>query len=732
MERFLNNLEDSLAEEQGFSTVGVALALLLSFALIFSAARVYEIESVSGDIQNVADSAALAAENVVGEYCVIATMCDAVVLSLSLSSLCALGLSVAAACTPPTAALSQALLKSAQKLKQVRDSFSEKATSALEELKLMLPLVAAAKAANVIAENANARNGVAYRGVAILIPWQTEPLEEHATTKTDEAFSAVDQKRDELEQLGAEAEEAAHEANRIKEEAYRYDCGSETNYCMYERAKNLAHLSGSENPYYSSSETWDFGVALARAQAYYHARVGQEAPANDSVAEQARSALRKRFYHFAAIELARGYVNNSGEGFDAFLPILPRNTEEMRETELYSEEVYKINLVETGASGGGSTGSNIQKDGMFKLHAYDTCPDLLRSHSRLGYGSLKDIEDDPVRFRICPECQLSPQSMGSVAAASTSIPNGFEYHYRKVAELAREYAEQREELDERSKKLKEEANGLFDSITEALDEAKTARIKIDPPGKYGAIAFVTTTDPGHTNFLSGFVSGSSSFSKRAAIAGATLLPESTESGKTAINSILDDYASTNAGALVGAERIVLDLWSGLLKGYGEGQDALSNGLKSAIDSLPLASESGLGQWAADLFESSLSALGLEPVDLSPQKATLINTAHIMSQDDSNFSLRLLSIKEEVLSAADTDSLFTDALSSAESSITDAIGSAEFTIQVATIKIIEGKVEIPITITLPQSIKDAATGAVQENFSALKNAIESTSPYRRWE
>lgn len=34
----------------------------------------------------------------------------------------------------------------------------------------------------------------------ILVPWQTEPLEEHATTKTDEAFSAVDQKRDELEQ----------------------------------------------------------------------------------------------------------------------------------------------------------------------------------------------------------------------------------------------------------------------------------------------------------------------------------------------------------------------------------------------------------------------------------------------------------------------------------------------------------------------------------------------------
>ena len=87
MERFLNNLEDSLAEEQGFSTVGVALALLLSFALIFSAARVYEIESVSGDIQNVADSAALAAENVVGEYCVIATMRRGRLIALALFSL---------------------------------------------------------------------------------------------------------------------------------------------------------------------------------------------------------------------------------------------------------------------------------------------------------------------------------------------------------------------------------------------------------------------------------------------------------------------------------------------------------------------------------------------------------------------------------------------------------------------------------------------------------------------
>ena len=159
-----------------------------------------------------------------------------------------------AACTPPTATLSQALQKRNKAQANAR-FILEKATSALK-IKLMLLLVAAAKAANVIAENANARNGVTYRGVAILVPWQTEPLEEHTTTKTDDAFSAVDQNRDELEQLGAEAEEAAHEANRNASYSVSpRDCGSETNYCMYERAKNLAHLSGSENPGYSSSET---------------------------------------------------------------------------------------------------------------------------------------------------------------------------------------------------------------------------------------------------------------------------------------------------------------------------------------------------------------------------------------------------------------------------------------------------------------------------------------------
>ena len=61
--------------EEGFSTVGMVLALLISISLIFAAARVYEINSCSSRVQEVADAAALAAENTVGEFYLVAGIC---------------------------------------------------------------------------------------------------------------------------------------------------------------------------------------------------------------------------------------------------------------------------------------------------------------------------------------------------------------------------------------------------------------------------------------------------------------------------------------------------------------------------------------------------------------------------------------------------------------------------------------------------------------------------------
>ena len=50
-------------DEEGSTTVGVALALLISLSLIFTSAQVYRVNSAAADVQDVADAVALAAEN---------------------------------------------------------------------------------------------------------------------------------------------------------------------------------------------------------------------------------------------------------------------------------------------------------------------------------------------------------------------------------------------------------------------------------------------------------------------------------------------------------------------------------------------------------------------------------------------------------------------------------------------------------------------------------------------
>lgn len=106
--------------EEGFSTVGMVLALLISISLIFTAACVYEINSSSSRVQEVADAAALAAENTVGEFYLVAGICDAVLLSLSLTTAGCLGLSVVCARVPPASGFSKTFLEMAQKTKKAQ------------------------------------------------------------------------------------------------------------------------------------------------------------------------------------------------------------------------------------------------------------------------------------------------------------------------------------------------------------------------------------------------------------------------------------------------------------------------------------------------------------------------------------------------------------------------------------------------------------------------------------
>lgn len=697
--------------DAGFSTVGMVLALLISLSLIFTCAKVYEVNTVSAQVQETADAASLAAENVVGEFYIVVTICDAVTFTLSLTALVVMGVGVVCACIPPTAALSKGLIDASGKISKARDSFYDSAQKSLETLQKALPFIATVKAQEVMAANSS-EGGSSFYGIAILAPWEGTSGDALSFKEANQAQDLAEENQQELIDQAVRAEEAAQKANEWKEHAYRHDSGSQNDYCMYERAAHLAGMSGSDNPYFSSVDTWNFQAALSRAKVYYAIRLEKEYPQSSLVDEQSNSALRKRFYAYAVEEVAKGYVHETQDSFDALFPLLPKNTDEMRLTSLYTDTVYS---------------KTQNEQGLFTLHAWSGCPGC-DNQTNAGTGAIRDM-DRNAAYTTCPYCKFTPSSMGKVAAASSNIENGFEYHYNEVARAADEYEKARAELDPVSQEIKNTANELFDAFFEGLSEACTKRIEILTPGHWGAIALVVDTSAPASHFPSLFVAsdGTGELGMRAALSSATLVRESSEEGKNVLTSFLDGLDSQNAS--VGAAKTVLEIWSGMLEVYAQGSDALQSVIKTVLNGIPLGSASGLGTWASDEFERRVKDFGFAPPDLQARKAVLVNSVHVLEADTSTFSARLLSTKNAVIQYG--EGCLNGAASAAESLASGVVEGLSTDFELATIVLVEGVVEIPITIALPSFVTEGLAGAFRSGIDQLYSVVSSWTGARQW-
>lgn len=699
-----------LYEEEGFSTPVMVVALLLTLSLIFSSGQVYRVSSASADIQNVADAAALAAENEVAEFMILVRTCDAVVLSLSLASAVSAGLGVAALCTPVTAAASETLLDAAHKLSDARDSFAQKTAEGLNKLQKALPFLAAANAASVAAANNGGVMGASYVALAVLSPEEGREIEVASATQVGEVLEGADAQAEQIRQAAEQAERAAAQANAAKEQAFQRDCGDNPAYCMYERAASLAGLDGSENPLYRSADAWSFSVPLDRAKAYYAARLAQEEPEGSSVDEQAQSVLRTRFYRYASEQLQQGYVRDDGETFEASFPHLPKNVSELRGTELYTEEAYPL------------AGS--------MLHAWEGCP---LASAVEGYGSIQHMEEGGLA--ACPQCGFSVESMGKVAAASTSIENGFEYHYEAVARQVELYEQARAELAPSASAVKSQASTLLDQCLEACEQVASQRIEAKPPGSNGVVVLAanTASSPASTGFKSAFVADGDTLGVRAAVSGATLLEDPSSEGKDVISSLLDDVAE-QGGTAVGVLGVVLDCWSALLGAYANGQEAVNDALDNAVGSIPFASESGLGTWAASLFKRGVEALGLQPAELGALRPVVVNTGYVAQADEGSFSSRFLAVKARALeSSGSSADLFSSVITDVEQEALESLAAFDGTVELATIEPFgEGGPSIPLTITLPPSVKEATGGAISGIAGALRGLYAQVTGVRAWE
>lgn len=702
-------------DDGGFSTAGMALALLLTLALVFGSVQVYRVQSACADVQNVADACALAAENQVASYYLVAQACDAIVLSLSITGVLCTAAGVVALCIPAAQPAGEKLLEAAGRVMDTRSRFAKSAADGLNRLQRLLPFLAAAQAVRVAA--ANSTGASSFLGVAVLVPVEGEQVGKVDADAADDFTEKAQQDSAQIEQAAQQAEEMAQEADRHKRAAFMADCGAHPGFCMSERAASLAGMAGSSNPLYSSVDTWSFSVAMNRAKAYYPQRLAQEAPANSSVEELASSQLRRHFYAYAVDLISQGYVHDAPGNFDAHFPLLPKNTSEMKETPLYTQIAYPVTE---------------DAEGQRVMHAWDGCP-MVAELGTIGWGSIQQHEAEAMP--TCPHCEFSASRVGKIAAATTSTSTGFEHYYRIVAENAAAYQHARNQADKAAEKVRGPVEDLLSRISDALSEAANNRITVRPPGSTGAIALVVDSSgvPVSSLVPASFVSNSGTLGTRAAIAGATLAPDEPDESANAISALFDGFQASMP-VLGSLPQAVAHVWGSALESYGNAQHAVEGAVEQALNGLPLIGASGLGTWAADKLRSAIQAAGLEPMELAAWKPVLVNTYHVASADDGAFSRGLVAAKDAYGKARGqaTGNPLAVLVGVAGGRAVGEVEDLEEGFVVAQIKFLgEAGPAIDVRIALPQSASDGAQGAIDSAVEAIQGALNEGEAVRPW-
>lgn len=352
------------------------------------------------------------------------------------------------------------------------------------------------------------------------------------------------------------------------------------------------------------------------------------------------------------------------------------------------------------------------------MHAYAGCP---QADAVLGWGSLELMERE--QMDMCPACEFSVSSLGRVASASTAIDNGFEYHYEIVADEAQRYQKALDELRGPQSEVKEEAGGLLENVSQLIRSTFNKRIAPVPPGRYGAIALVANMGETSTSKGAGsaFVADVGSLHTRVAISAATLLGENSEEGRSVINSMLDG-CKRDGGFAVGAAGIVLDAWSFLLQAHADGQQALTQGIQSALNAIPLVGASGLGTWASNKLTSLLDDLGVQPADLQARKAVLVNSSYVAEQGDDAASRNYLALKQRVITAAHgADDLFSAVLNDAQLQAIERIEGMGDTIEIASVELLgTGGPSFTIAIPVPEAVRSWGVDAIKDIFGRIRS------------
>lgn len=611
---------DLFIEDGAYTTLSSAVVILVVLTLLFSSTAAIWSMSRAGDTQAAADSGALAGANVVASYHTAATVVDASILSLGLAGFATIGTGLVAILIPGAELAAGDMVDTGIEIIKTRNKFAKSASKGLQKIETALPYLVAARATQAV--SAQDTEGATYTGTALAVP-RTSESDFVALEGSEISTDVIKDTSKDLERAVDELQKASEETAKAKERAWLADCGGSdpasvgSCSCMWERARSLAKLSDIENPHYASSVTWEPQVALDRAKAYYRLRLANEAPQGSSVETKAESAARKAFYTYASAEVNRAYITEDGDRTTSYIPLLPRNTDEVRATELYTDAAWP-------------TSTN---DGKTYLHYGTSCPNYKKgTPGGLASVAAYDGQDK------CNRCHFGVSSLGTVAAPSTSIENGFEYHFDRFKDALEDYVECRNKELELMRQTEDEADRAGNAFDEAIKALSGERPRIAPPGRNGVVALAVSGAISSPDELNSSFNTTVRLGDRGAISAAVLAPDDA----TAQNNVLSRFFSTleeRSGGVVGVLDGVMDVWGRLLVGYGDIQGSADELMDEMIDDLGGGSGalSSIASWLGDTVSASVAALGLEPCDLRLRKPVLTDTANVIKSPGSDIT-----------------------------------------------------------------------------------------------
>lgn len=611
---------DLFIEDGAYTTLSSAVVILVVLTLLFSSTAAIWSMSRAGDTQVAADSGALAGANVVSSYHTAATVVDASILSLGLAGFATIGTGLVAILIPGAEPVAGNMVDTGIEIIKTRNKFAKSASEGLQKIETALPYLVAARATQAV--SAQDTDSVTYTGTALAVPRTSES--DFAALKGSEiSTDAIKDTSEDLEYAAEELRKASEETAKAKERAWLADCGGSdpasigSCSCMWERAGSLAGLAGEQNRHYVSSIDWEPQIALNRAKAYYRERLANEKPLGKSPEKQADSAARKAFFAYASEEVGRAYIAEEDGKVSACIPFLPRNPDEARATELYTDARWPTS----------------EENEVSYLHYGTDCPNYKKGTPG-GLASVADFDG----HKTCSECHFGVSSLGYVAIAATSIENGFEYHFDKFKDALEDYVECRNKELELMRQTEDEADRASNAFDQAIKALSGERPRIAPPGRNGVVAFAVSSDMTTPDELNSSFNTAVELGSRGAISAAVLAPDNA----TAQNNVLSRFFSTleeRSGGVAGVLDGVMDVWGRLLVGYGDIQGSADELMGEMINDLGGGSGAlgSIASWLGDTASSSVAALGLEPCDLRLRKPVLTDTANVIKSPGSDIA-----------------------------------------------------------------------------------------------